>query len=158
MGRAERPTLRGTPLGGVLRLWNPAMRRLLASPLHRPLSRWFGLLEYSGRRSGRAYRTPVSYVREGRVVFVTTADRWRHNVSGGADVRILLRGRWHRGRAVAVTGRDESIGEHARLFRSRPFFRRLAGIPAGPRGGPDPAMLARSVDAGRTLVRIELAD
>lgn len=156
MGRAERPALRGTWLGALLRLLNPVVRLLLASPLHWPLSRWFALLTYSGRTSGRRYTTPVSYVLEGSTAYLTSGDRWTANVREPTQVNIRIAGRWRGGVAAVVGDRDESYWQHARLFRERPFFRRLAGIPATPGGDADPEQLSRSLDAGRTIVRIEL--
>ena len=56
----------------------------------------------------------------------------------------------------SADGSAECRAEHARLFREHSWFRRLAGIPSGPEGGPDPAAVDRAVTAVRVLVRIEL--
>ena len=131
------------------------MRRLLESPAHWPLSRWFAVLAWSGRRTRRRYSTPVSYVREGDTSYVTTGDRWWRNLIGGAPVALRIAGRWHRGNAVVITDPKQSQEEHERLFRQHPWFRALAGIPRGHEGGPDRNAVDRSVAAGRVLVRIE---
>jgi hypothetical protein len=156
MSRASAPALRGTLLGTVLRLLNPVMRRLLDSPLHWPLSRWFAVLVWSGRKTGRRYSTPVSYVLEGGTAFVTTGDRWWRNLIGGAPVAMRIRGRWQQGSAVPMTDAAESRAVHGRLFRGHPWFRRLAGISKGRDGGPDTTAIEQAVAAGRVLVRIEL--
>jgi hypothetical protein len=156
VSRVTAPALRGSVLGWVLRVWNPAMRALLGSPLHWPLSRWFAVLSWRGRRTGRRYSTPVSYVREGSTAWITTADRWWHNLDGGAPVAINIRGRWLDGRGVAVTDRVESLREHRRLFGENSWFRRLAGIPSVRDGGPDPEAIDQALAAGRVLIRIEL--
>ena len=156
MSRASAPALRGTALGTVLRLWNPVMRRLLDSPVHWPLSRWFAVLAWRGRKTGRRYSSLVSYVREGSAVFVTTGDRWWRNLTGGAPVRIRIAGRWQRAAAEPLLDSAESRAEHERLFREHPWFRRLAGIPKGRDGGPDPTAIAQAVASGRVLVRIQL--
>ena len=44
---------------------NPGMRLLLRSPLHGITSRNVGILHFTGRSSGRALSTPLSYTREG---------------------------------------------------------------------------------------------
>ena len=155
MSRVTRPALRGSLLGTVLRLWNPAMRVLLGSPLHWPLSRWFAILEWTGRKSGRRYSTPISYVREGNSIYATTADRWSRNLAGGASVEIRIAGRWRRATATVLPESESRTG-HARLFREHPWFRRLAGVP-GRDGGADPAALDQVLEAGRVLVRIDLA-
>jgi hypothetical protein len=131
------------------------MRRLLQSPVHWPLSRWFAVLAWSGRKTGRRYSTPVSYVRDGSTGYVTTGERWWRNFVGGAPVAVRVSGRLHQGKAVAVTDPEQSRLEHERLFREHPWFRVLAGIPRGPGGGPDRAEVHRAVAAGRVLIRIE---
>jgi hypothetical protein len=156
MSRVSAPGLRGTLLGALLRAWNPVMRRLLASPLHWPWSRWFAVLAWTGRKTGRRYSTPVSFVREGRTAYVTTGDRWWRNLTERAPVAMRISGRWRKGTAVSLTDPADSREQHERLFREHPWFRLLAGIPRGPEGGPDTVAVARAVMAGRVLVRIDL--
>ncbi len=132
------------------------MKALLRSPLHWPLSRYFMLLSWTGRKSGRSYTTPVSYVRDGDRLFVTTGDRWWRNVVGGGPVMVRLAGRRRAAVATPLTDRAECVAEHQRVFAERPFFRRLAGLPSFPGGGADPNAVRNSVDAGRMLVRIDL--
>lgn len=155
MHRDEHPALRGTWLGRLLRLWNPFMVRLLASPVHWPWSRWFLLLSWAGHRTGRVHTTPVSYVTDGQRIYATTGDSWWHNAVRSPAIEVRLRGRRLSARLVAVTDADESAREHARLFAEHPFFRRLAGIPARS-GVPDDAAVRRSIAAGRTLLRLDL--
>jgi hypothetical protein len=156
VNRVARPALRGSLLGTALRLLNPAMRVLLGSPLHWPLSRWFAILAWTGRKSGRRYSTPVSYVSEGDVVWVTTGDRWWRNLLDGAPVMVRIAGRWREGVGAPVTDVRESQRVHERLFRAHGWFRRLSGIPGDQTGGPDLTALDRALAAGRVLVRIEL--
>lgn len=152
--RVERPALRGTLLGNLLRFWNPVMKRLLRSPLHWPWSRWFAVIEWTGRKSGKTYRTPVSYVRTGDEVLITTGDAWWRNLEADPSVRLWVRGREHRARAVVVEDDEESITRHREMFAARPIFATLAGIS---RGREQDAQLRRSLEAGRKLVRVDLA-
>jgi hypothetical protein len=156
VSRVTKPALRGSLVGTALRVWNPAMRILLGSPLHWPLSRWFAILSWTGRKTGRRYSTPVSYVRHGSTAWITTADRWWHNLIDGAPVSIRIRRQWHEGRGVAVTDRIESSREHRRLFGENAWFRWLAGIPSVRGGGADPVAVDQALAAGRVLIRIEL--
>jgi deazaflavin-dependent oxidoreductase (nitroreductase family) len=86
------------------RIANPFLRWLLRSPLHALLSGALMLITVTGRKSGRAYTTPVQYKRDGDAVLVISAhDRtWWKNVRGGAPVTLHLRGRLQHGRAEAV--------------------------------------------------------
>lgn len=158
MNRVTRPALRGSILGTILRLLNPIVKFLLASPLHWPLSRWFAIVAWTGRKSGRRYSTPVSYLREDSVVWVTTGDRWWRNLDGGVPVGIRIGGRWREASAAPIVGPIESQSTHERLLRAHPWFRWLSGIPRDRSGGPDPEALRHALDAGRVLVRFDLAN
>jgi F420H(2)-dependent quinone reductase len=153
--RIRRPALRGTLLGTVLRLSNPLIKTVLRSRLHWLLSRWLLLLTWTSRKTGRRRTTPLSYVREGPVVYLTTGDRWSADLVGGAPVHVRLVGRWYDGHADVVRDRNESLKLFERLFRDRPWFRILSGVPkARSDGGADPSALDRALDAGRVLVRV----
>ncbi len=155
MSRVTRPALRGSLLGTLLRVLNPVVKLLLGSPIHWPLSRWFAILRWTGRKSGKPYSTPVAYLREGSMVFVTTGDKWWRNLTGGGPIEIRLGGRWMDATGTPVTDEDESRTEHARLFRAHGWYRWLSGIPGDGHGGADPEALGQALKAGRLLVRIE---
>ena len=156
MNRVSRPALRGSLLGTLLRLWNPVMRRILESPIHWPLSRWFAVLTWTGRKSGRRYSTPIAYLREGSTVWVTTGDRWWRNLVDGAPVRIRVAGRWRDARGTPVTDLADSTVTHARLFREHAWFRWLSGSPEAGQAGPIRQALDQALRSGRVLVRIDL--
>lgn len=158
MDRVGRPALRGSLLGAVLKVWNPVMRRILESPIHSPLSRWFAVLAWTGRKTGRRHSTPVSYVREGSTIWVTTGDRWSRHAADGGPIALRLAGRWRDGTATRLTDHAESRTTRERLFRAHPWFRRLCGIPGGPGGGANPEALDRVLRSGRVMVRIDLAE
>lgn len=75
---------------------NPLVRRLLASGYGGPAAKALLLLEFRGRVTGRTFRTPVGYVRDGdRIIVVTSPSyAWWRNVVGGADVRVRLPEGW----------------------------------------------------------------
>ena len=155
--RVSSPALRGTWIGTILRLLNPLMLRLLGSPLHWPWSRFFILLSWTGRRTGETRTTPVSYIADGDTLYVTTGDRWWRYLPDTGEVRVRLRGRWRAGRAEVITEPTACVAAHERIFRGHPWFRILSGIPRAARGrGADHDAVARSVESGRTLVRIDL--
>jgi len=155
MSRVTRPALRGSWLGTLLRVWNPVMKLILGSPIHWPLSRWFALISWTGRNTGRRYSTPVSYVLADGAMWVTTGDRWWRNVVGGGTLELRLRGDAVDGNATVITDPADSEREHQRLFRDHGWFRWLSGIPGDGVGGADPVALQRAIGAGRVLVRID---
>jgi hypothetical protein len=86
----------------LVRLANPVMRRLLASPLHAVASRQLLLLHFAGRRTGRRYTVPTGYHDLDGLPSVLTNSGWRHNFRGGADIEVTLRGRRRPARATLV--------------------------------------------------------
>jgi deazaflavin-dependent oxidoreductase (nitroreductase family) len=137
---------------------NPLLRTVLASPIGRGLNRALLLLEFRGRRSGRVYRTPVGFVRDGnRIVVVTSPTyRWWRNVVDGADVRVRLGGAWHAARAELITPDDPRYDEVLALqVRLRgPQMLRAFGVPVTDDGRlPDES---RGAAANAHLVLIEL--
>jgi deazaflavin-dependent oxidoreductase (nitroreductase family) len=129
------------------------MKRILASPIHWPLSRWFAVIEWTGRKSGKRFATPVAYLIVGSEIWITTGDRWWRNLVERPNVRIRVRGARREGLAEPVLHIAESVRLHAEMFRARPFFARLAGLPARPTSGE----IEQSVGAGRVLVRLSVA-
>ena len=52
----------------MMRVVNVPMRAVLSLPFPTPLSANLMLISYTGRKSGKTYRQPVSYVRDGDVL------------------------------------------------------------------------------------------
>jgi hypothetical protein len=128
------------------------MKRILTSPLHWPLSRWFAVIEWTGRKSGNRYATPVAYLTLGSETWVTTGDRWWLNLAERPNVRIWLSGARRDALAEPVLDQAESVRLHAKVFQAKPFLARLAGLPARPTS----SQIEQSVGAGRVLVRVSV--
>jgi hypothetical protein len=96
-----------------MRMINVPMRLLLRLPFKTPLNRRLMLLSFTGRKTGRAYRQPVSYVPDGDTLLTPAGGRWKLNLREGEPIRIRLRGR-------DVLGRPEfirNVEEVERLLR-----------------------------------------
>jgi deazaflavin-dependent oxidoreductase (nitroreductase family) len=72
---------------------NVPMRFVLGLPFPTPLSNQLMLLHITGRKTGRAYRQPVSYVRDGDELLTPGGGKWKLNLRAGEPVTIRLRGR-----------------------------------------------------------------
>src|SRR5438093_1258165 len=81
-------------LQSLMRYFNPFMRLVLGSRAHRMMSGRLMLLSFTGRRTGRSYITPVSYVREGTNLLVPGGGAWWKNLASGT-ARVRLQGTWH---------------------------------------------------------------
>jgi len=115
--------------------------RGVTNRLMRPLARQlpgFGVVEHSGRRSGRRYRTPVNVFRSGDsyVIALTygVEAEWVQNVLAGGGCELITRGRRRRLTAPAVVHDDDRrlapppLRPILRLLRVAEFLR-LAGAP-----------------------------
>ena len=73
----------------VFKLVNLVVVLLVRSPIHRFWSDSLVVIEFTGRRTGRSFKTPVRYVRKDSVVqcFTSKSGSWRRNIaiSGGSD-------------------------------------------------------------------------
>lgn len=111
----------------VIRLLNPLVSLLLRSPLHGLLSKETMLITFTGRKSGRAYTTPVSYVRDGDRVRLFTTAPWLRNLIANPSVILLLQRREYRGSAEVVVDDAGRTREALRDFLQRvprddPYF------------------------------------
>lgn len=143
----------------ILRRLQPLIAALLASPIHGLLSRDVLLLEYAGRKSGRHYELPLSYVGKGKVVYLCTrpeGSQWWRNLKNGADVRVRLRGRTMQARATILDPASAEALEGLRAFLARNprTGEMLYHVSRGAAGQPDQADLEREV-AASVVVRIE---
>ncbi|MGH3146060.1 MAG: nitroreductase/quinone reductase family protein [Rubrobacter sp.] len=69
----------------LMRVMNVVSRVMLRFPLHHAMSESVLLLTFNGRRSGKSYTTPMSYVREGSEISMSTEAPWWKNLGRGPD-------------------------------------------------------------------------
>jgi deazaflavin-dependent oxidoreductase (nitroreductase family) len=143
-------------LSRIMRAVNVPMRFVLGLPVPTPLGANLMLLFYTGRKSGKAYRQPVSYVRDGDVLLTPGGGRWTLNLADGRPIRIRLRGK-------DVTATPELVKEPAeveRLFgvmvEKNPRAARFIPIPHGADGRLDPDALDAALKHGFRIVRWHL--
>lgn len=140
----------------IMRTVNVPMRAVLGLPFPTPLSANLMLISYTGRKTGKAYRQPVSYVRDGQTLLTPGGGRWTLNLGDGRPVRIRLRGR-------DVAARGELVrdpGEVERLLgviaAGNPGAARFIPIPRQPDGRLDPEALGAALRHGFSIVRWHL--
>ena len=129
---------------------------IMRSPLHAVVSSKYTIIEFTGRKSGKTYRTPVAYVQDGDQVLLSTDSRWYRNLAGGAPVRLLLRGRTVAGRARPVTDADRSAAILRKLVDAIPSYSRPAGL-ARENGNVSDDEIRRSIAAGRVAIEVDLS-
>lgn len=140
----------------IMRTVNVPIRTVLGLPFPTPLGGNLMLISYTGRRTGKAYRQPVSYARDGGTLLTPGGGRWTLNLGDGKPVRIRLRGR-------DITATPELVTEPAELerlmdviVRENPRAARFVPIPRLPDGHLDPGALTAALDHGFCIVRWHL--
>lgn len=141
----------------LYRVLNPVVSGLLRSPAHGLLSGNTLLLEYRGRRSGRFFRTPVSYCERDGVLhcFAGRNHLWWRNLAAGEPVDVVLRGRRQTMTpTVNLDDRDMIAARLRDFLLAVPRDAPHSGVRLGAGGEPDAGDLAAA--AGRH-VHVELA-
>src|SRR5215469_2968556 len=140
----------------TMRAVNVPMRAVLGLPFPTPLSANLMLISYTGRKTGKAYRQPVSYARDGEMLLTPGGGRWTLNLAGGRPVRIRLRGRQVAARAELVTDAAEVERLLGVITRENPRAARFIPIPRRPDGRLDPDVLGVALRNGFCIVRWHL--
>jgi deazaflavin-dependent oxidoreductase (nitroreductase family) len=97
-------------------IFNRLMSALLRSPLHGIASRSVMLITFTGRKSGKQYTTPISYLRDGDRVTAFTGARWWKNLAGGAPVTLNIKNKNYQGTADVVAKDKEVIAQALQSF------------------------------------------
>src|SRR5690348_5464588 len=88
----------------LMRLINVPMRLALRIPFPTPLNRQLMLLSFTGRKSGRQYKQPVSYITNGGALLTPGGGKWKLNLREDTAIDVWLRG--HRVKARPEFVRD----------------------------------------------------
>jgi hypothetical protein len=105
----------GTVAGRMITGFNGSFMRLRSSRLLGPvINRYLTVVSYTGRRSGRAFSTPVGYRRSGDTVVIQVmmadAKNWWRNFTGdGGPLTLDLPGGPVTGHAVAQRLRKNRV-------------------------------------------------
>ena len=142
----------------IMRTVNVPMRAALTLPFATPLSGNLMLISYTGRKSGKAYRQPVSYVRDGDVLLTPGGGRWTLNLADRRPARIRLRGRDQAARPELVINPAEVERLLRVIAEKNPRADRFIPIPRRPDGRLDPDALDSALQHGFCIVRWHLAD
>jgi hypothetical protein len=99
----------------VRAVMNTIMKTILRSPFHGGLSEMIMIIGFTGRKTGRRYATPVTYMQQGDTITCFTRSAWWKNLRGGAPVTLRVQGAVLRGTAHPVT-EPEAVAAGARRF------------------------------------------
>lgn len=89
---------------------------MLRSPLHRIVSRSIMLITFTGRKSGKSYTTPISYLRDDDMVTAFTGANWSRNLIDGAPVTLNIKNKEYQGQADVVADDKRAVAESLQNF------------------------------------------
>ena len=135
---------------------SPVIRFLLVGPLHGLMSRNLLLVSLNGRVTGRSYKTPVSYVRDGDDLLIPGGGKWWKNLASD-PVSVRLQGEWRSVTAEVISDREVMAESLARMIDLKPVVSLFTGIRRGPNQLPDPESVDRERKRGFVVVRLHLA-
>jgi F420H(2)-dependent quinone reductase len=140
----------------MMRVINVPMRILLGLRFATPLSGRLMLVFLTGRKTGKSYRQPISYVRQGTTLLTPGGGKWKLNLQAGRPERIRLRGRDVLARPELVSDPDEIERLLGVMTAANPRVGTFVGIPKGPDGRLDRGRLQTAVKYGFRIVRWHL--
>lgn len=141
----------------VDRLKNLFPTLFLRSPAHAVMSRQYMIIEFTGRRSGRTYRTPIAYVRDGGRLLASTDSPWWRNLEADPAVGLRLAGRDVAGTATVFTDPPQAAPIIRQLVDAIPSYARMAGMTRqGGRVSDDEIL--RAIADGRIAIAITLEE
>jgi hypothetical protein len=97
----------GHPPSALLKAINPVLGLLLGTPLAGPLGKQFMVLNFTGRKSGKQFKLPVSaHLIDGDLYALAGTAAWKYNFKGGAPAQVVYNGRTTAMRGELVADRE----------------------------------------------------
>jgi deazaflavin-dependent oxidoreductase (nitroreductase family) len=142
--------------------YNAMMVALLRSPLHGLISSGIMLVTYVGRKTGKRYNVPISYVRdeEDEDVLWTISLRkrtWWRNLRGGMEVTLRLRGRNRVATGEVLEGDEEVVEALGNFLQQARHYAKHFEVEFDAEGEPVYGHLIRA-SAQYLLIRFELTE
>jgi hypothetical protein len=113
-------------------------------------------MTFSGRKSGKQYTTPISYVQQGRTLLLGVGGPWWKNLRRGVPVQVRLRGKTYAGCAEAWTDEASMSRVYRTILAQNPTQARFMGIRATADGQPASHDIQQARKLGAAVVEISL--
>jgi deazaflavin-dependent oxidoreductase (nitroreductase family) len=140
----------------IIRVVNALPKLILRSPLHGLMSKQILLLTYTGRKSGKRYTVPITYVEVGETLLLATDRPWWKNLRGGAQVQVWLRGKKREARTEVVTDEATIRELYRSMLSEHPAQGWFMDIKPGSDGWPNPDDLHRAVERGVAVIKVQV--
>lgn len=137
---------------------NVVMRRLLSLPFPTPLSARLMLLTVTGRRTGKVYRQPISYVRNGDTLLTPGGGRWKLNLEPGRPVSLRIRGKDQPAVPTVIDDIDEIERLLTIIVNGNPAAGKFMPISVDDNGHVNAEQLQRAVSYGFRIISWKLVE
>ncbi len=137
----------------AMSILNVPMRLLLRLPFPTPLSGRLMLISFTGRKTGKSYRQPLSYVQQDNTLLTPGGGKWKLNLRDGQPVQIWLRGRNIVAQPELIKDPDEIERLLAVMATANPSVNIFVGIPKGLDDRLDRNRLETAIKYGFRIVR-----
>ncbi|OBK30935.1 hypothetical protein A5634_14955 [Mycobacterium asiaticum] len=104
----------GHPPSALLKAVNPVLGFLLGTPFGGPLRKQFMVLNFTGRKSGKQFKLPVSAHVIDNDLYALAAAAWKYNFRGGAPARVVYDGKTTDMRGELVEDRETTYDLYSR--------------------------------------------
>lgn len=141
----------------MARYSSPLIRFVLAHRAPRLMMNRLMLVAYTGRKTGRRYVKPVSYVRDGRDLLIPGGGPWWRNVEN-RPLTVRVEGSWRTATAEVIRDMPAMSDLLGRMLALNPALSVFTGIRRGTDGRADPESLERAHSHGLVVLRVHLAD
>jgi hypothetical protein len=121
------------------KIYNPFVIWLLRSPFHDLIDKNTVLITFTGRKSGKKYTFPISYVRDGDTLMMISRKEhnWWKNFRGGIQVTLFLQGRILKARGEVITDTETVANKLLLYLRQFPGYQRLMHMKLAADGQPE---------------------
>jgi deazaflavin-dependent oxidoreductase (nitroreductase family) len=119
-------------------LVNLVVRGLLRTPgLNRVIGSRLVTLYVVGRKSGRRYTVPVSYLAQGDDLLIGTSFGWARNLRTGEPVAVRFKGKIRLADVQSLTAESDVVTAYAHMAAANPAFARFNRLRVDQNGSAD---------------------
>lgn len=139
---------------------NASMKLALRTPgLQSVMGKKLALISFTGRKSGKAYTTPVTYYRAGPTVTILTKRfrAWWKNFQTAAPVTLRLAGKNVTGQATALTDEAALIARVTTFLENNPQDAKYYGLAIDEHGKFNPDSI-RALVSQIVVIQVTLDD
>ena len=136
----------------LMRLINVPMRLALRLPFPTPLNKQLMLLSFTGRKSGKAYKQPVSYIPDDGRLLTPGGGKWKLNLREEMVIPVWLRGHKVMARPEFVRDPNEVEGLLKKMAAANPRVASFVPV-IDPNGDIDRGKLENAVRHGFCVIR-----